>query len=136
MSRRFPRFVLSLGQFRGKNIIFTSLPFKKQVIYYVANFILYNLRGSSLHMKRHKALTQGTCPGDFRIARSFSSDLFFLYINFGKKNINFTSLPFKSLLTNSNTKSILYNLRGSALHMKRGSPNQSLYYITLKTYAN
>jgi hypothetical protein len=36
--------------------------------------------GSSLNMKKLKALTQGTCPGDFRMARSFSGDLLFLYI--------------------------------------------------------
>jgi hypothetical protein len=47
---------------------------------------LYNLRGSSLHMIRLIALTQGTCPGDFRMARLLSSDLLFLYINFGKKH--------------------------------------------------
>jgi hypothetical protein len=37
-------------------------------------------------MIRLKALTQGTCPGDFRLARSLSSDLLFLYINFGKNH--------------------------------------------------
>jgi hypothetical protein len=37
-------------------------------------------------MIRLKALTQETCPGDFRMARSFSSGLLFLYINFGKKH--------------------------------------------------
>jgi hypothetical protein len=40
-------------------------------------------------MKRPKALTKIICPGDFRVAWSFFApiDLFFLYINFGKKSI-------------------------------------------------
>jgi hypothetical protein len=120
MSRKFPRGLVTfcngdlffLYVNFGKNIIFTSLPFKNHLMNSVANSILYNLIGSSLHMIRLKALTQGTCPGDFRMAGSLSSDLLFLYINFGK-NFNFTSLPFKSHLTNSNANSILYNLRGS-----------------------
>jgi hypothetical protein len=37
-------------------------------------------------MKRPKALTQVICPGDFRVAWLFSSDLLFLYINYGKKH--------------------------------------------------
>jgi hypothetical protein len=37
-------------------------------------------------MKRPKALTQGTCPGDVRMARSFSSKMLFLYINLGEKH--------------------------------------------------
>jgi hypothetical protein len=43
-------------------IIFKSLPFKNILINSVANLILYNLRGSSLHMIRLQALTQETCP--------------------------------------------------------------------------
>jgi hypothetical protein len=57
--------------FGEKNINFTSLPFKNNLTNSNANSILYNLRGSSLRMKRLKALTQRTFPGDFRMAWSF-----------------------------------------------------------------
>jgi hypothetical protein len=79
----------------GEKIMFTSLPFKNHLTNSVANLILYNLRGSPLHMKRPKVLIQGTCPGDFRMARSFSGDLLFLYIkciNFREKYHYFESI--------------------------------------------
>jgi hypothetical protein len=98
-----------------------SLPFKNDLTNSNANSILYNLRGSSLHMKRLKALTQRTFPGDFRMAWSFFAHwrfVLFLYKCWGK-NINFTSLPFKNSLTNSDANSILYNFGGSSLDVIR-----------------
>jgi hypothetical protein len=44
---------------------------------------------------------------------------FFFYINFGEKNITFTSLLFKYSLTNSDANSILYNFGGSSLNVIR-----------------
>jgi hypothetical protein len=44
----------------GKNIIFTSLPFKNHLTNSVANLILYTFGGSSVHVISFKALTQGT----------------------------------------------------------------------------
>jgi hypothetical protein len=62
----------------------------------VANSILYNYGGCSLHVLSFKALTHVICT---------------------KKNIIFTSLPFKIHLTNSVANSILYNYGGSSLHV-------------------
>jgi hypothetical protein len=94
---------------------------KSRLINSDENSILYNLRGSSLHIERTKALTQVICPGDFRVAWSFfcTGDVFILYVKFEKKPIIFTSLPLKHHLINSNANLFLYNLRGSSLHMKR-----------------
>jgi hypothetical protein len=125
MSRRFPHgliiFCTALYSFSimnfGKIIIFTSLSYKNHLINYVANLILYNYGGSTLHVLSFKALTQWTCPGDFRMDSSFLHRGCFFYVNFGKRNIIFTSLPFKSHLINSNANSILYNFRGSFVHV-------------------
>jgi uncharacterized membrane protein len=127
MSRRFPRglAIFCTGELLflyinfGKNINFTNLPFKNHLTKSNANSILYNLRGSSLHMKRLKAQTQRTFPGDFHMAWSFFVHrrfVLFLY-KFWEKNINFTSLPFKNRLTNSDINSILYNFGGSYLNV-------------------
>jgi hypothetical protein len=63
----------------GKIIIFTSLSYKGHLINYVANLILYNYGGSSLHVLSFKALIQGTCPGDFCMAWSFFAPGIFWY---------------------------------------------------------
>jgi hypothetical protein len=54
----------------GKNIIFTSLPFKDYWPISLQIQFWYNFGRSSLHIVSFKALTQVSCPESFRVAWS------------------------------------------------------------------
>jgi hypothetical protein len=128
MSRIFPR---GLVIFCTGNLFILYINFGKKHQFYEPTvqkpLDQFQCKFDFLHLEwvffaHEKALTSNPSNMSRRFPRGLvifcTGDLFFIYINFGKKII-FTSLPFKSHWTNFNANSILYNFRGYSLHMKR-----------------